>query len=231
MLRIADLIIPEKDPLVPAQPQMTVRDALVQMASSRYSQLAVMCDSTIRIAKAVRLGSEVALHGTSALDGPISQFSDPVQKVPPNELLQGWYEKLLKEEYLVVEGDPQHIVTTWDLAAFLDRSSRDFSTVGEVEQALRAVVRVESGPWAITDEGREALEELTIRKLRTWILSDGCWPSVKHRFRDRGRLEKELIDLAEIRDQICHFKGELSPGQKVRLEEIHAWAVKASRSP
>jgi CBS domain-containing protein len=231
LLRVSDLIVAGKKPLVRVPPRTTVREALVQMAELKYSQLAIVVDSSVEIIKAANLGQKVALHGSQVLDSQVDGHSQPVHMASPDDVLQLWYEDLLENEYLIVDGDPKHIITAWDLADFLFRTSRDFSTVGEIEVALREVVRLEVGARAVTDEDRPLLEETTIRGLRSWILSDECWPRVRHRFRDKGRVEAELADLGEIRDQICHFQGELTPEQRFRLAEIHEWARSVGTLP
>jgi len=201
------------------------------MAEFKYSQLAIVVDSSVEIVKAANLGQKVALNGTQVLDSQVDRHSLPVHMASPDDVLQLWYENLLENEYLIVDADPKHIITAWDLADFLFRTSRDFSTVGEIEGALREVVRLEAGAWAVTDEGRPLLEETTIGGLKSWILSDECWPRVRHRFRDKRRVETELGDLREIRDQICHFQGELTPEQRSRLAEIHEWARSVGTVP
>lgn len=95
-------------------------------------------------------------------------------------------------------------------------------------EELRKLVSARCGDTAIIDGGRKPVHKLTLGELKQSILADPCWSSLAAYLVDRGVADRQLCDLMDLRNQVCHFLGDLTPAQRARLEEIRQWVARAS---
>jgi len=241
-------VIPGDQTLVTAGPDTAVRDALGLLDKHGFSQLPVVNGQRVlgifshrSFARAVVAQSKKA--SPSKPFDPLSlTVGDSMTEVPRfarvTDLFTQWFDDLEKHDFLLV-GDParlQAIVTATDLVRYLYRVASPYVLVADCELSLRAIIRVVISELVIADYARQhladsyrdgktptALRDMTLNDYIR-IVTDGRWnhfEPVLGRNRDntRSRLEK----FRDLRNQLYHHRGDVTPEEHESLADDRAW--------
>ena len=224
-----NLIRPGKLPLKTISDESSVKEALTDMeeaGSGGFSQLGVeTADGGLRLVRAERLAFEIRRRGTQVLEERVAKFSEPVPVAEPSDTIRDLWRKGMREkEAVVLRGNVLHILTTWDLAEYLDDAAGDFLLIKEMETTLREVVRQRIGDSVVIDGDEKRIGETTIGELASDI-TGVWWLQLTSVFEDPDLTRGNLNDLVRIRDRICHFRGWLGPPDKQKLRIIHEWTA------
>jgi len=221
------LIKPGKLPLKTISGESSVKETLTQMeeaGSGGFSQLGVETpDEGLRLVRVERLAFEIRRRGAQVLEERVAKFSEPVPVAEPVDTIRDlWRKGMSEKEAVVLRGDVLHILTTWDLAEYLDDAAGDFLLIREMETTLREIVRQRIGDPVLIDGDEKHLEKTTIGRLVAHITGD-WWLQLTPVFGDPDVTRGNLDDLVRIRDHICHFRGWLGLPDKQKLRTVHEW--------
>lgn len=244
--QVAKLI--EKQQLTSIKPSTRIRDAINSMVENDFSQLPVLDDSN----KPVGMFTErklMTLCDMSALDDvldlPVAGFLElsPVS-VPPDH---GIYEvaKLLGRgdlgAVLVVEsGEAKGIVTDFDIAGFLAAWSEGIALLEDIEKRLRACIEeVYKAPTsrdaaifrAIGHDKSEPTkpakqyDELTLHEYEQLMTYKEHWPKFQPLLESKRLFVTFMANVKPIRNQVAHFRGDLTQAQLKKLREVANWLL------
>lgn len=244
--RVHDLI--EKQQLESVPSSASVRDAVKLMFKNTYSQLPVIDgDGNLIGLFSEQVFTRVFYFDIAVgfLDSSVSEWMDRT----PHTVRAGQsiYDimPVLATTYAVVMTDhdkPIGIVTDYDIAAFLAEWSEGIALVEDIETRLRAFIerifRTQSALDAALvlafnkNRQREnkpfrTYDKLSLAEHMLLIETDGNphsnWKLFEPYFRPKPTFHRILEPIDDIRNQIMHFRGKLTPSQLKTLRTAATW--------
>jgi len=154
------------------------------------------------------------------------------------DLFTQWFDDLDKHDFLLV-GDParlQAIVTASDLVQYLYRVASPYVLVADCELSLRAIIRLVISEEMIADFARQnltnsyrdgkaptVLRDMTLNDYIR-IVTDGRWTHFEPVFgRNRDNTRSRLERFRDLRNQLYHHRGDVSPEEHESLADDRAW--------
>lgn len=244
-------ILPEDQDVVTIAPDTPVRRALETMQKRSFSQLPVSEGPEVvgvfsYRSLAARLAS-IDAKKHNPLDVFVEEtmdIADPTWFVHVNSELSHILD-VLEQRDAVLIGEPrrvQGILTTMDVLRYLDLVSGRFVMLGEIEMSIRALLRSAMSEEDIASAAElvlqhyEAerrpmcLEEMTFSDY-VQVIGDGrLWDTCRHAFGgDRDRTRVKLKAIAEIRNDVFHFRREMNSDDDRRLRDGRDWLLMRAR--
>ena len=204
----------------------TIQKAYTKMLLGKFSQLVVANSDKPRqqdikgivsfqsIAKALMNGDPKTVGDCLDTNVPFAQSHDDLNSVVT--------QLSINDVVLVIGRDNslQGIVTAWDLAGEFAELLDPFKRIEDIEQHLRALVRIRLGTEKVaeflTDHGLSgknpivALEELTMGELERVLQFPDHWNDLQLPF-DRVEFTDALDEVRGYRNRLMHFGEPLSP--------------------
>ena len=242
-------VIPDEQKLETIPPSMTAADALGLMRKRRFSQLPVVEGTEVMgifsyrsfALEVIRMGKEKVLPGSLRVE-------DFIEKISFARITDEFSEvfNCLDKDDAVLIGEPgrlQAIVVPMDVLLYLYGVASPYVLVGELELGIRGLMR-----WCQDDEqlaecaknGLSSkykgngfpvrLEDMTFDDY-VWIIGDGRnWPNFEMAFgstrkRTRGKLER----IRDLRNDVFHFKREVSMQDHEELSNYRDWLLRRIR--
>jgi len=222
----------------------TIRDAIVKMCTWDYSQLPVIqdgkCIGTVSldsILRWLRILDKKGTLKTEFMDWHVERFVDknPRFVSPDDDILK--HTKWMADRGFVLIGTPsklEGIITNYDLVLLFKSETEAFLLLREIETALRHVVsrklkgvELKEALASVSkkDDLRPSdLNELTFNDLRQLIMTN--WTRLQDLFPDRGKTDKQLEAIRNLRNQVFHFRTQLLTSHLARLEKMRDYCVK-----
>jgi hypothetical protein len=144
----------------------------------------------------------------------------------------------------VLVGGPENLIgvlTPMDFLRYLYQVASPFVTVSEIELALRGLIRVSAGSEEIKSIATQALastyvgrpdklpvvlEEMTFEDYRTLLSFGATWPVFEPVFRTmRSRVSGKLKEVGEIRNDVFHFRREITAADCNTLTRHRDWLL------
>ena len=233
-------------------PDASVREAIEKMVRDDYSQVPVIGDeghvlgmfTERRVSQEVRQGTI-----THILDMPASMFMERLTPVIGYKRSVYEVAKMLADTDAVVVADhgiAMGIVTAYDVAAYLASWSEGWALIEDIEKRLRGYIKhVFTTKNALDaalhqafghDHQAPALpakvyEDLTLHEHATLIKAEGNWPRFAAYFQDKTLFVKYMELARPIRNQLAHFRGQLTAEELVTLKNIQQWLESCPRVP
>ncbi len=251
MFHMVNRLLPEGQEVLAVPPDLAAGEAIAMMKEHGYSQLPVkQGDSVLGLFTFRAFAMEVAA-GDSKIDYsalPVEEFLEhetPAYARPTDEF-RGLIDILDARDSVVVSG-PENlmaILTPMDVLRYLYSIANAFVLIEEIELALRTLIREAlSGEeqlqlcirnaLAEKYDGREPprrLEDMTFDEYIALVRDGRNWKMVEEAFggtreRARGRLEP----VRHLRNDVFHFRRELSVEDHERLATCRGWLLRCIR--
>ena len=221
-------------------PSASIQKAYTTMIIHKYSQLVVAGSRRPRqqdikgvvsyqsMAKALMNGKPTTVGDCIDKDVPIAQSDADLKSVVSQ--LSG--SQLSGNDFVLVIGRDkrlQGIVTAWDLAKEFAELVDPFKRIGEIEERLRALVRMRLGKDKVTqflrDHGLSGndpaaeLDELTMGELQRVLEFPEHWDALELAL-DRVVFIGALVEVRDYRNRLMHFRDPLGEAERTRLSNF-----------
>ena len=245
-------LLPAGQELLTVSPEMTAREALRIMRDRGYSQLPVReGEALLGIFSFRGFALEVERIGrpnTDVGELPVEEFlshEEPTYARLTDEF-RGLIDELDRRDSVIVSGPDNlvAIVTPMDVLRYLYSVANAFVLLEEIELALRALIIAATGEGArlqtcianalsskYQENGLpETVEEMTFDDY-IGLLRDGRnWEQFRPVFGGtRERLRGRLEPVRDLRNEIFHFRRELSTEDHERLTTCRDWLLRCVR--
>ena len=253
LFHMVNRLLPEGQQVLSVPPNLPARDALAMMKESGFSQLPVKeADQVLGLFTYRGFALEVAAMSDPKIDPgslPVEEFLGP-EHPPRYAALTDEFRSLIEvldaRDSVVVSGpeDLVAILTPMDVLQYLYSIANAFVLIEEIELALRTLIRealptpesfatcVENALAKKYTAGQlpSRLEEMTFDEYVALLRDGRNWPSFQPVFggtreRTRGKLEP----VRNLRNDVFHFKRELSVEDHESLATCRAWLLRCVR--
>lgn len=247
-------VIPLDQQVVAVRPEVLAYEALQTMEENGFSQLPVVVGREVlgifsyrSYAKAIvkHASSTPASQKFNPLELPVDECLEPADFARVSDEFIKWFEYIDQNDAVLV-GEPnrlQGIVTAMDILRYLYGVASPFVLIAETELALRALIRL--GVDAATlvtciktcladkygDNPPSSLEEMTFNDY-VQIIGDGRnWQHFLPIFGgDRIRTRIKLEQLRDLRNDVFHFKREITTVDYEDLAALRDWMLLKARA-
>jgi CBS domain-containing protein len=243
-------VIPENQEIITVAPETPAAEALELMARHGFSQLPIVVNKEVLGLFTYRSFARRVLSPEPDKRKPEELtvedcVEDPVYARVTDEF-RTWFDHLDQYDSILI-GDPnrlQAIVTPMDILRYLYAVASPFVLLGEVELALRLLIRM-----AVTDEklaecsqvalaSKYEAEELPTRLDQmtfndyAQLIGDGrCWGNFEPIFRGTRQVTRtKLEQLRDLRNVVFHFKRELTTTDFESLVQHRNWVLLKARA-
>jgi CBS domain-containing protein len=238
-------VIPEDQKVVVVPASMPVGEAFVIMRKNGFSQLPVVEGHTVLgmfsyrsfAAGILRMGRGKSDPGNL----PVEDFVEKVEFVRATQEFKSLFDWLNRDDVVFV-GDPdglQAVVTTMDILQYLYNVANPFVFLAEIELALRALItRAVTGEQlaacarvALSSKYGEGkvptkVTEMSFNDYATLIGAKDTWQHFTDGFGARREsVLAKLDDICDLRNNIFHFKRELTWDDHEKLMAHRDWAL------
>lgn len=246
-------VIPADQSLVTVPPETYAEEALTILAEGGFSQLPVVQGRQVlgvfsyrSYARSVLRHSKLAT-ANNKFDPLTLLVEDCLEKAEfarASDEFKKWFEHIDKFDAVMV-GDPDRllaIVTAMDILQYLYGVASPFVLIAESELALRALMRqcvdedglAECSAKCLTQKYEvipSRLEDMTFNDY-VQIITDGRnWGRFQPIFGgDRSRTRAKLEDLGRLRNDVFHFKREITVEDYEGLADIRDWMLMKART-
>jgi CBS domain-containing protein len=244
-------ILPADQNVVTVSLETPVRMALQTMKKHGFSQLPVVeGEAVLGIFSYRSLGVTLLSHHSEARN-PLDMFveelmdtADATRFVQVNHELSSILDTLDRHDSVLV-GTPerlQGVLTTVDVLRYLQRIAGRFVLLGEIELTIRALLRAAMTSEELTEAAAKALpnyagkkrssslEEMTFGDYVQIVGSGDAWDRCRVAFGgDRDRTQVKLRRLKSLRNDVFHFKRELTDDEDRELYAGRDWLLMRAR--
>jgi predicted transcriptional regulator len=252
LFHMVNRLLPEGQVVVSVAPSTPASEALALMQERGFSQLPVkQGDSVLGLFTYRAFALEVARLGDPRVDAaslPVEEFLEhekPVYARLTDEF-RSLIDVLDENDSVVVSGpeDLIAIVTPMDVLRYLYSVANAFVLIEEIELALRSLIRAAapgedllrscienalSGKYK-DREVPQRLEDMTfdeyvalLRDGRNWLRFEPVFGGTRERVRSK------LEPVRDLRNDVFHFRRELSVEDHERLATCRAWLLRCVR--
>ena len=241
--------IPENQNLFTFQPTCLVRDAIPQMVSKGFSQVPVLDNNEVLGVFSFRSFSKGV--GNVSFEEWKTQKCAPSELQVDNFLEQFEFARVTDEidrvfdamdhDNGILVGDHDQLVgilSPMDFLRYLYQVASPFVLVSEIELAIRALIRTVLTPDQIQAVAKrcltkvysgeenvpKTLEEMTFSNYQLMITHTDTWIEFVCLFGGtRARMGGKLREIAEIRNNVFHFKKEVTLEEHEKLADHRNW--------
>jgi CBS domain-containing protein len=246
-------VLPEGQEIVDVSPDETVGVALERMAKFDFSQLPVRSGTKVLGVFSYRSLARTAtaqidqMPTTGLRDMPVDWFVEQAVFVGPQAELPELFDLLDSEEAVFVgdESKLHGVLTTVDVLRTLHALAEPFVRLGEIERALREVVRRKLTSEQIRHcarqtlahhyEGQEdklptVLERMTFDELRLLVIDGRNWHLIEPALgRSRDLARAKLKPLPALRNDVFHFRRDLEDADLSTIRTSRQWLLQRLR--
>lgn len=230
-------IIPDGQQLLTVPPQCKVRDAVALMRRHGYSQLPVIENGEVLGVFSYRSLAVEAARATldectkqkcAPGDLNVDEFLEQFDFARVTEEMSRVFDAMDRDNGVLI-GTPERLIgilTPMDFLRYLYQVASPFVFVSEIEMALRALIRVALGPEQLADAARRclrslykdredriptSLEDMTFDNYQLLVAHEESWPAFEPVLGGtRTRTSAKLKDIGTIRNDVFHFKREIT---------------------
>jgi len=242
-------ILPDEQKLEVIPPETLVKDALNLMAEHGFSQLPVGVQGHIVglfsyrsfSRKVVELGQELIKQKQLPGDLEVEECLEKPVFAHIGTEFSSLFDAMDTEDVILI-GQPerlQGILTAIDILRYLYGVASPFVLIAETELGLRGLILRsvdkselraccdQSLKYYAEDKRPYRLEDMTFSDYVT-IVGDGRnWPHFKPVFRgDRVRTRAKLEEVGRLRNDVFHFRREITTEEYERLTDLRDWMLR-----
>lgn len=242
-------VLPEDQEVLTIPPDMKAAAALALMCKHSYSQLPVVVgESVLGVFSYRSFAHEAAkMESGRSVDGDLTveEFLEEPTYARVTDEFAALIEHLNREDAVLI-GDPerlQGIVTALDVLRYLYRVASEFVLLEEIELALRALIRMALDERGLAecvsqslsslykrDQIPSQLEEMTFNDYLQVVSNGRNWARFEATFGgSRERVRARLKPVCELRNDVFHFKREISVSDHEKLCSCRDWLLRIAR--
>ncbi len=243
-------VLPEEQELVSIPAETAVRDALAIMSKNNFSQLPVVEGNEVLGVFSFRSFAEGMRKLPSESD-PLSllveDFVEDLKFATINDELASLLDEFdLKDAVLLGTQDQlQGVVTTADALKYFYRVASPYVLIREIELAIRELIRVSVDEQGLTacinqtlrkhyeERGQPvptSVEAMTFNDYVMLLRFKGTWQSFRRAFGGTPvTIYAKLSSLPKLRNDVFHFRRELTAEEYETLRETRDWLLKRIR--
>lgn len=229
-------IIPEDQSILAVPPTCRVREAIALMRTHGYSQVPVVENGEVLGVFSLRSFAYESASATldewnkqkcSSGDLTVDEFLEQFEFARVTEEMSRVFDAMDTDNGILI-GTPYSLIgilTPMDFLRYLNKVASPFVMVWEIELALRALINIAmnkeqiegaskrclSSAYGGEDNVPTSLEEMTFDNYQSIISHGDSWKELKGFFGGtRTRVSAKLKQIGEIRNDLFHFKRELT---------------------
>lgn len=244
-------VLPEAQKLLTLPPDMPAREAVAMLHARSFSQAPVMEGGTVfgvfsfrsfarRAAKCQY--EELARQKFAPGDFSVEECIEQFEYARVTSEMKNVFDAMERDNGVLV-GGPERllgILTPMDVLRYLYNVASPFVMVSEIELTLRALIRVVLSPEEIIvcairslaqhygseDKVPKTLEAMTFDNYRLIVGRDETWPKFSPLLgANKNRVKAKLQQIGELRNDLFHFKREISLEDHEILSEHRNWLL------
>lgn len=243
-------LIPESQDVLTVPPAMKAAQALALMSEHSYTQLPVVVDRSVLGMFSYRSFSRgVAKMGEKAgkaADLPVEEFLEKPVFARVTDEFTAIIEHLNARDAVLIGHEEflQHIVTPIDVLCYLHGVANAFVLLEEIELSLRALIRIavddatfmgciqrSLGRLYQSDRLPSKLEDMTLHDVVQVVRDRQNWDSFRCVFGgSRERVGARLGPLPDLRNDVFHFKREITFEDHQVLADLRDWLLIKARA-
>jgi CBS domain-containing protein len=241
-------VLPTDQKIISVLPETPSQEALDLLSSHGFSQMPVMVGQQVIGLFSYRSFSQAVIkltgeHQNQRFD-PRDLFVEDCIERPTyariTDEFRAWFDAIDKQDALLI-GDPnrlQGIVTAMDILRYLYGVASPFVLIAEIELSLRALIRLAVSGEELFACAKLSLTHYSERDLPTdlehmtfhdyvQIIGDGRnWNYFQPVFKgDRTRTRAKLGQVAELRNDVFHFRREITTEDYEALSAVRDWML------
>ncbi|SRR6266446_4497600 len=241
-------VLPADQKIISVLPETSVEEALALLGRYGFSQLPVMIGQEVLGLFSYRSFSQAVIKlSRDARDqrfNPLEMLVDDCIDRPTyarvTDEFRAWFETIDKQDAILV-GDPdrlQGIVTAMDILRYLYGVASPFVLIAEIELSLRALIRMAVDQDQLVACANTCLKHYAEGNLPTdlehmsfndyvQIIGDGRnWVHFQPIFKgDRGRTRAKLEQVRDLRNDVFHFRREITVDEFETLSALRDWML------
>ncbi len=241
-------VLPVDQKIISVVPETSVREALNLLSKHGFSQLPVMIEHEVLGLFSYRSFSQTLINLSNDTKSQIVNVGDMLVEdfieqptyARVTDEFRSWFDAIDKRDAVLV-GDPdrlQGIVTGMDILRHLYGVASPFVLIAEIELSLRALIRLAVNPDELLACAKTCLKHYAEDGLPTdlehmtfndyvQIIGDGRnWGHFKPIFRgDRLRTRAKLEQVRDLRNDIFHFRREITVEDYETLSALRDWML------
>lgn len=247
-------VLPEEQKLLTVTPQTTAREAIELMKKSGYSQLPVVAGTSVlgvfsyRSFAATackdrldRLNQQKCAPGDLAVEEYLEQF----EYVRFTEEMDKVFDALDKDNGVLIGAEDRlsGVLTAMDVLRYLHQFAEPFVMASEIEYSVRTLMRLGMNGDDLADcarlslasvyEGRKVptvLEDMSFDNYRQVIVHGLGWGKLGPMFGGtKAGVSGKLAQIRDIRNDLFHFKREITDADRETLSDHRAWLLSKIR--
>jgi CBS domain-containing protein len=241
-------VFPTDQHVISVLPETPVQVALDLLGAHGFSQLPVMIGQQVIGIFSYRSFSQAVIRLSTAPKiqkfDPQGMFVEDCIERPiyarVTDEFRSWFDAIDRQDALLV-GDPnrlQGIVTAMDILRYLYDVASPFVTIAEIELSLRALIRMAVDRDKLLECARACLKHYAEDKFPAsiehmsfndyvQIIGDGRnWHNFEPIFKgDRVRTRAKLEQVRDLRNDVFHFRRELTDEDHETLSMLREWML------
>lgn len=244
-------VVPADQRLLTVPPEMTVRDAIALLQAHRFSQLPVVAGERVLgvfsyrsfAHKAARLNAaDIASQKLAPGDLTVEDFVETFEFASVHDEMPKVFESMENDNGILIGSHDKliGILTPMDFLRYLYELASPFVMLSEIELTLRELIRL-----AVSREDLEAcairslqslygaaekvpktLESMTFDNYRMIISHGDSWSKFQGLLgSNRTAVSAKLRALCELRNDVFHFKREITAADRETIREYRQWLL------
>jgi CBS domain-containing protein len=240
-------VVPDQQEITSVTAETTVADALEMMKQRGFSQIPVVEGAEVLGVFSYRSLAHAMVGNKSLRDDPlklpVDNFLERLAFASPNDELAAFFDELDYQGAFLVGRDDQllAVVTTIDALRYFYRIASGYYVLREIEVALRELIRQSVSEAELKDcierslkqhyaaAGRplpQGLEQLTVNDLFMLLRFGGTWFRFNRAFgSNQAFATSRLLDVPRLRNDVFHFKREITADEYETLRETRNWLL------
>ena len=251
LFHLVKQVLPEEQELISVTPETTVSMALAEMSAKNLSQLPVVEGKEVLGVFSYRSFAEgmrkLAAKERDALSLPVEEFTEDLKFATIRDELTALLDEFdLKDAVLVGSEDRlQGIITTVDALRYFYKVASPYVLLREIELAIRGLIRASVSPEDLREcidvtlthlyvQNNQkvpcSLEEMSFNDYVGLLRYKGTWEKFRQAFGGTANtVYAKLQPLPELRNDVFHFRRELTVEEYEVLRETRDWLLKRIR--
>jgi predicted transcriptional regulator len=244
-------VLPVDQEIISVLPETPATEALDLLSRYGFSQLPVMIGKQVLGLFSYRSFARTVIDLSAEMQGgkmkPQEIFVEDCIDTPTyarvTDEFRIWFDAIDKEDALLV-GDPnrvQGIVTAMDILKYLYNVASPFVLIAEIELSLRALIRLAVDSDQLRACAQTSLNHYSEDQLPTeledmtfgdyvGLIGDGRnWNFFEPIFKgDRARTRAKLEQVRDLRNDVFHFRREITVDDYETLCSLREWMLRKS---
>ena len=244
-------VIPQDQSVLTIPPSCQVRDAVELMRKHGYSQIPVVQNGEVLGVFSFRSFAKEAANATlqewtkqkcAPGDLPVDEFLEQFEFARVTEEMSRVFGAMDRDNGVLI-GTPERLVgilTPMDFLKYLYQVASPFVMVSEIELALRELIRIAlsteqvaaaarrclSSAYSNADQVPTSLEDMTFDNYKSMVSHREYWTEFEPIFGGtRNRMSGKLKEIGEIRNDLFHFKREITMQDHQTLAGHRNWLL------